>query len=217
MEIPGIVTRNVTGTQIESPSDPESWARALAGVLARIHTVPCASAAADFLLDAKAEATWPLRSRTVPDYMQTHPDGAAVWHMAQALSPNLQPVQPTLVHIDYWPGNVLWDQGQITAVVDWEEAAYGDPAIDVAYCRMEMCLSGVGRVADEFLETYEMEMGRRVENRGFWEPAAAARPLFSPEGRITESPAKEDFGSFIADAIKGAIALSYWQPHLTHT
>jgi aminoglycoside phosphotransferase (APT) family kinase protein len=55
--IPGIVTRCVTGSQIESPSDPASWARALAVMLARIHTVPCTSAATEFLLDANAEAT----------------------------------------------------------------------------------------------------------------------------------------------------------------
>jgi aminoglycoside phosphotransferase (APT) family kinase protein len=120
--------------------------------------------------------------------------------MVRGLLPNIQPVQPTLVHLDYWPGNVLWDQDQITAIVDWEEAAYGDPAIDVAYCRMEMYLSGWGDVADEFLETYEREADRQVANLGFWELAAAARPMFNPEGRITESPAREAFGRFIANA-----------------
>lgn len=40
-----------------------------------------------------------------------------------------------LVHLDDWRGNVLWDRGQTTAVVDWEEAACGDPVVDVAYCR----------------------------------------------------------------------------------
>jgi aminoglycoside phosphotransferase (APT) family kinase protein len=206
--IPGIVTHYVAGTQVESPSDPVSWAHALAEMLARIHAIPCDSSAIGFLLDADAEATWFLRSGTVPDYMQAHPDGTAAWQMARELWPNLQQVQPTLVHIDYWPGNVIWGQGEITAVVDWEEAAYGDPGIDVAYCRMEMRLSGVGHVADDFLDAYEAAAGRRVANLGFWELAAAARPMFSPEGWITESPAKEEFRSFIADAIKRTLVLS---------
>lgn len=197
---PGIVTSYVPGTQIESPADPVSWARALAAMLARIHAIPCDTAARRFLLAADSEATWFLRSGVVPDYMQAHPDGGAVWQMVRDLSPHRQPVQPTLVHIDYWPGNVLWDRGQITAIVDWEEAAYGDPAIDVAYCRMEMFLSGLGHVADEFLDIYETEVGRRVANLGFWELAAAARPMFNPEGWITESPAREEFRSFIANA-----------------
>jgi aminoglycoside phosphotransferase (APT) family kinase protein len=202
--IPGIVTSYVSGKQIESPSDPVGWARALAVMLARIHALPCDTAAKSFLLDADSEATWFLRSGAVPDYMAAHPDGAAVWQMVHDLSPHRQQVQPTLVHIDYWPGNVLWDQGQIVAIVDWEEAAFGDPGIDVAYCRMEMFLSGMGRVADEFLSTYETERGQPIANLGFWELAAAARPMFSPEGWITESPQNERFRQFIADASRRA-------------
>jgi aminoglycoside phosphotransferase (APT) family kinase protein len=202
--IPGIVTRYVAGAQIPSPSEPVAWARALAAMLARIHAVPCDAATQRFLLDADAEATWFLRDGTVPDYMAAHPDGAAVWQQVHDLSPNRQPVEPALVHIDYWPGNVLWHQGQIAAVVDWEEAAYGDPAIDVAYCRMEFFLSGMDHVADEFLATYEASVGHPVANLGFWELAAAARPMFHAEGRITESPAREAFRSFIAAASRRA-------------
>jgi HEAT repeat protein/aminoglycoside phosphotransferase (APT) family kinase protein len=202
--IPGIVTGYVPGTQIPSPSDPVGWARALAVMLARIHAVPCDAATQSFLLDADAEATWFLRAGAVPDYMAAHPDGAAVWQQVHDLSPNRQPVEPALVHIDYWPGNVLWHQGQIVAIVDWEEAAYGDPAIDVAYCRMELCLSGMGPVADEFLATYEASVGQPVANLGFWELAAAARPMFHAEGRITKSPTREEFRSFIATASRKA-------------
>ena len=107
---------------------------------------------------------------------------------------------PGLVHIDYWPGNVLWDGDRISAVVDWEEAAYGDPGIDVAYARMEIVLSGMEAVADEFLATYEAAAGRPVSNLGFWELAAAVRPMFHSDGRLIESPARERFARFIAGA-----------------
>jgi aminoglycoside phosphotransferase (APT) family kinase protein len=136
--------------------------------------------------------------------MEAHPDGGMVWQMARDLWPNRQQIQPGLVHVDYWPGNVLWDCGRIAAIVDWEEAAYGAPGIDVAYCRMEMFLSGMGHMADVFLETYEAEAGQHVANLGFWELAATARPMFHSKGWITESPAKEAFRSFIANAIKRA-------------
>jgi aminoglycoside phosphotransferase (APT) family kinase protein len=201
---PGTVTSYVPGTQIESPSDPVRWARALAVMLARIHAIPCDRAARSFLLDADEEATWFLRSGVAPDYMQAHPDGAAVWQTVHDLWPRRQYIQPGLVHIDYWPGNVLWDQGQITAAVDWEEAAYGDPAIDVAYCRMELFLSGMGHATDAFLDAYETKAGRSAANLAFWELAAAARPMFHPEGWIAESPAKEEFRSFIANATRRA-------------
>ena len=33
-----------------------------------------------------------------------------------------------LLHGDYWPGNVLWQQGRLAAVLDWEDAALGGPS-----------------------------------------------------------------------------------------
>jgi aminoglycoside phosphotransferase (APT) family kinase protein len=201
---PGIVTDYVVGEQITKPSDAASWARSLARMLARIHSIPCDSTAKSILLDANAEALWFVRSGLIPDYMVAHPDGAAVWQAVYDLLPDFHPLRATLVHLDYWPGNILWHQGRITAVVDWEEAAYGDPTIDVAYCRMEMFLSGMGHAADEFLRAYEEETGQRVENLGFWELAAAARPMFAPEGWITEASVKQRFREFIAKARKSA-------------
>jgi aminoglycoside phosphotransferase (APT) family kinase protein len=202
---PGIVTRYVSGETMmppaNPPADPLSWARALATMLMRIHSVFCDSAAQSFLLDANAEATWFARSAAVPDYMATHPDGALVWQTVRDRLPGLRPASPALVHIDYWPGNILWDGERITAVADWEEAAYGDPGIDVAYCRMQLALDGMGQAADEFLAVYEADMGP-VANLAFWELAAAARPMFDPVGWVDGAPARKRFRQFIADAQK---------------
>ena len=198
--IPGIVTRYVPGAHIESPLDPLTWARALAETLARIHEVPSDSAPRSLLLDANLEASWFLRSDHIPDFMQAHPEGEHLWQAVQRNYPRLEPVPPTLVHVDYWPGNILWDGDQISAVVDWEEAAFGDPAIDVAYCCMDIILRGLPQAADEFLRVYEAVSGHPLPNLGFWELAAAARPMFSPQGWVDQSPQKEHFSHFIAQA-----------------
>ena len=47
--------------------------------------------------------------------------------------------------------NMLCNPGDITAVVNWEDSGYGDPGVDVAYCRMELFLEGMNDAADEFL------------------------------------------------------------------
>jgi aminoglycoside phosphotransferase (APT) family kinase protein len=202
---PGIVTHYVRVRQIESPADPLDWARTLARMLARIHAVACDSGSTDFLLDADAEAVWFARSAAAPDYMQAHPDGAEVWRAVRDLLPRKQHVAPGLVHLDYWPGNVLWDAQQITAIVDWEEAAYGDPGIDVAYCRMNMALEGLDQAAHEFLNIYERQAGHVVKNLALWELAAAARPLFARTAWEMAQPAKsKKLRRFIADALKGA-------------
>jgi aminoglycoside phosphotransferase (APT) family kinase protein len=200
---PGIVTSFVPGKQLMSsvdhPDGPLAWARSLASMLARIHSLPCSSARR-FLLDANAEATWFLRAGTVPDYMAAHPDGTATWQAVHDLFPAIQRVEPVLVHLDYWRGNVLWEGGQISAVVDWEEAAHGDPGVDVAYCRMEMVIMGMVEEAREFLRTYETEMGQPVANLGLWELVAAARPMTDIEGWITGPGKGEQFRQFIAGA-----------------
>lgn len=83
-----------------------------------------------------------------------------VWNRVEELRFNIQPVPPTLVHTDYWMGNVLWDGQRIAAVIDWEEASYSVRRFDVGCCRMDMFLSKMGKVAaDEFLAVYEAEIG----------------------------------------------------------
>jgi hypothetical protein len=59
---------------------------------------------------------------------------------------------------------------------------------------------GMIEEAKEFLRTYETETGRPVANLGFWELAAAARPMTDIEGWITDPGKGEQFRQFIADA-----------------
>ncbi len=199
--MPGIVTPYMPGAQIESPVDPIAWARGLAEMLARIHAVPIDATPRNLLLDANDEATWFLHSGKVPEFMLAHPDGERVWRTLKSGFPRLKPVPQTLVHVDYWPGNVLWDGDRISAVVDWEEAALGDPAIDVAYCCMDIVLKGLFNAAEEFLHVYEAAAGHPLANLAFWRLAAAARPMFAPQGWVDQSPQKEFFSRFIADAL----------------
>jgi aminoglycoside phosphotransferase (APT) family kinase protein len=200
---PGIVTRYMPGKLVMEQPYPAQWAEILAKTLTIIHTIPINASNSSFLLDANSEVLWFLKSRdSMPKYISAHPKGSVLWQAMLDYIPSLIRVEPTLVHIDYWSGNILWDNGVISAVVDWEEAAQGDPGIDVAYCRMDMILSGMNEAADRFLATYEKEMGKSVANLGFWELAAAVRPMFNPDSWISESPAKERFADYVDAAIR---------------
>jgi aminoglycoside phosphotransferase (APT) family kinase protein len=200
---PGIVTRYLPGRLVMSQPYPAHWAEALAKTLADIHRIPINASDTSFLLDGNSEVLWFLKSRdSMPEYIRAHPMGNALWNAMLDYLPKLVRVEPALVHIDYWAGNILWDEGKISAVVDWEEAARGDPGIDVAYCRMDMILCGMNEVADAFLAAYEKKMNRSVPNLGFWELAAAVRPMFNPDGWITGSPAAERFAEYVDAAIQ---------------
>jgi aminoglycoside phosphotransferase (APT) family kinase protein len=43
---------------------------------------------------------------------------------------------PTLVHGDYQPGNVLYDGGHLSGIIDWELASIGSPLLDVGWLMM---------------------------------------------------------------------------------
>lgn len=200
---PGIVTRYVPGRLVLAYPYPPGWAEIVAKTLAHIHTIPIDVPHTPFLLDANREVLWFLESQdAIPDYIRAHPKGMAVWEAVLEYLPKLIKVKPSLVHIDYWSGNILWANGAISAVVDWEEAAQGDPGIDVAYCRMDMILSGMNEAADQFLKTYEAAVNKPTANLGFWELAAAVRPMFSPDGWISEPPARERFADYVDAAIQ---------------
>lgn len=202
--IPGIVTRFVEGKLIINthPADPLDWARKLARTLARIHSIPCGEDELSYLLDGNAEASWVVKFDAPPPYMQAYPGGAELWQLMRDQYPKLETDTPVLLHIDYWTGNILWDENEISAVIDWEEAAFGDPAVDVAYARMNILLMGLPEAADEFLRVYESETGRSLKNMGFWELAASVRPMIDPKDWNVDEKGKDKdtFLKFIEDA-----------------
>ncbi len=200
---PAIATGFVEGRPIYRPEGNQAnWAADLARSLAAIHATPCGTQADEFLLDANRETTWFLNGGQVPGFMEKNPDGIRVWRTVADLAVRLDPGHPGLVHVDYWPGNVLWHRGSIAAVIDWEEAAYGDPAIDVAYARMELILNGLNEAADRFTRCYEQAAGRQLKNLPFWELVAAARPMYEPDWAAEVGPQLRHFISRALEAVE---------------
>ena len=201
--LPGIVTDFVPGAQIEPPTEAARWgemAAANARMLARIHQTPFGEADTVFLMDDNVEVAWFIKSGVMPDYMKRDSDGEMVWHLANEHWRKRLPVSPRFQHTDYWSGNILWQGDRISAVVDWEEAGYGDPAADVAYARMEYFLEGLPGAAETFLRVYLAETGWQLPNLAVCELAASVRPMTDPAGWFTRPHMEARFRQFIADA-----------------
>jgi aminoglycoside phosphotransferase (APT) family kinase protein len=201
---PGTVVSFVPGNlKMDTVSEPLAWARKLAYTLAKIHSIPCGEEEQRFLLKGNTEATWFLNGESPPAYMQEYPGGSEVWCSLRDQFPTIQPIPPVLLHLDYWSGNILWHEDEISAVIDWEEAAYGDPGVDVGYALMNITLMGLPDAAHKFLQAYEFEMGNPVRNLGFWKLAVTVRPMTDPQGwRIDRSPGKDIFLNFVEEAKK---------------
>ncbi|MFZ0545605.1 MAG: aminoglycoside phosphotransferase family protein, partial [Candidatus Promineifilaceae bacterium] len=82
-----------------------------------------------------------------------------------------------LLHGDFWAGNLLWQNGKLVAVVDWEDAAMGDPLVDLGKARVELVwLFGV-EAADRFTEYYRTMMAIDMANLPYWDLCAVLRLL----------------------------------------
>lgn len=105
--------------------------RQMADTLARIHRLP---------ID---EITFLSRQEEYIAAWLSRPAGAmgleAKGRSAlQGAWPWAQRNQPVLLHGDYWPGNILWQDGRLVGIIDWEDAALGDPLADLASTRLEL-------------------------------------------------------------------------------
>ena len=90
----------------------------------------------------------------------------------------------TLVHADFRTGNYVVEDGELTAVLDWEFAGFSDPLEDLGWMLAPCWRFGVqdhdaGGIGSRaaFLDGYEAEAGRRVprECLPYWEIMATVR------------------------------------------
>lgn len=56
-----------------------------------------------------------------------------------------------LVHGDLWSGNLLWRDDRLVAMLDWEDAAVGDPLSDLAGSRLELVWRGGPALGDAWI------------------------------------------------------------------
>ncbi len=70
------------------------------------------------------------------------------------------------LHRDFHPGNVLFDDGRITGVVDWVETSWGPADLDVAHCSTALALLHGVPAAWELAGHYAAAGGTLAADRG---------------------------------------------------
>jgi aminoglycoside phosphotransferase (APT) family kinase protein len=76
---------------------------------------------------------------------------------------------PVLLHGDFWPGNALWRDGRLVAIVDWEDAALGDPLADVANARLELLWARGADAMNTFTQRYATLTGVDLAHLPHWD------------------------------------------------
>jgi aminoglycoside phosphotransferase (APT) family kinase protein len=147
---------------------PVNGAELMADVLARVHAVPLENA------PHLPEREDPIAG--LPEFLG--PERAALRARLAEQSIALTP-RRTLLHGDYWPGNVLWRGSEVVALLDWEDAAFGDPLSDLACCRLELRYVLGASGADVFTREYARRSQRALEELPVWDAYVAAAALAS--------------------------------------
>jgi aminoglycoside phosphotransferase (APT) family kinase protein len=127
------------------PTDFASWLDCLARELALIHQ----HNAPDFPWQFRS---WVQKEGLIPPTWTNKPE---MWQRAIERFNGSEPDSPTVfIHRDYHPTNVLWQDGQISGVVDWINACRGPAGVDVAHCRTNLVMMFGLAAADQFLASY---------------------------------------------------------------
>ena len=163
-----MLTGRVPGTSvIPSAPDPERL-RALGAVAARISSIKLTPAAALPVRSRPIEAedfAGMRREQGVPDLLVA----------AEAAVARIRPVDGRLglVHGDLWHGNTLWQDGRLTAVLDWDCAGVGPAGIDLGSLRCDAAWCHGVEAAEHVLRGWEAEAGRPASDVPYWDAVAS--------------------------------------------
>ena len=167
---PCLLMELLDGEPVHEPADLASFTRQFAAALAAVHDCGITRPDVPFLRDAGTQVLTGISSgRRVADEADEMVPETAIRQALQANWPPPRVTRPVVLHGDYWPGNVLWREGQLTGIIDWEDAAFGDPLADLAIARLEIAWQSGLAAMDMFTHEY---LARRPA------PGTATLPLW---------------------------------------
>jgi hypothetical protein len=158
--VPAILMSYLPGYVELKPADFDSWLYQIAETLFAIHSVNADDYHWKYF-------NWTETDDLKPPSWSEHPE---LWKHAFDVVLGPEPdEQSCFLHRDYHPTNILWQNGQVSGVVDWVNACCGPAGVDLAHCRGNLVpLYGVD-VADRFLEIYIELAGGNFYYHPYWD------------------------------------------------
>ena len=201
---PYIVVEYIEGETTFAPFDVADFILQFTVYLSRIHAVDCSKLDVSFLPQQDQRFAEKLRER--PTNVDESRDEGHIRDVLESVWPLAQRNKSVLLHGDYWPGNILWRDGQLVAVIDWEDAALGDPLADVANCRREILWAFGIEAMRSFTHQYQALTTIDFTHLPYWDLCAALRTAsqISEWGLddITKKTMREGHKWFITQALE---------------
>ena len=163
-----VLTARVPGTSVIPPGPDQGKLRALGAVAARISSIELAPAPALPVRSRPIEAedfAGMRRERGAPDLVRAAEAAVAAARPGDG--------RLGLVHGDLWYGNTLWDDGRLTAVLDWDCAGVGPAGIDLGSLRCDAAWCHGVEAAEHVLRGWEAEAGRPASDVAYWDAVAS--------------------------------------------
>lgn len=198
LDSPYIVMEFVEGEPEFAPPDLPLYLGDLASYLARIHG---AGSSPELAFLPRLDKGFGQR----PEHLDHSMNEESIRNALEAAWPLDQTNMPALLHGDYWPGNTLWRNGNLAAVIDWEDAATGDPLADLGNSRLEILWAFGSDAMDTFTTEYRSLTDIDMTNLPYWDLCAALRPCSKLSGwgldEVTEQRMRERHALFVDRAI----------------
>lgn len=158
--MPAVLMTKLPGTTILQPIDMPSWLDKMAAALARIHRHKAENFKYEYSpYNDALRLEKPLWSKFQDDWLRA-------FFIVAGVRP---PTEYSLIHRDYHPANMLWQDGELTGVVDWVNACRGPAGIDVGHCRVNLAqLFGVS-TANQFLDAYISHSDNAFHYDPYWD------------------------------------------------
>ncbi len=171
---PIIVIEYIEGQPEFAPAHLDDLILQLATQLCKIHRVDCARLDLSFLPEQEKRYAEKLSKR--PTQVDESLDEGRIRDTLESIWPLPQGNRSSLLHGDFWPGNIIWKDGRLGAVIDWEDAAIGDPLADLANSRLEILWAFGSDAMGRFTRHYRSMTTIDFTNLPYWDLCAALRP-----------------------------------------
>lgn len=170
-DVPAILMTHLPGSVELAPRDLDAWLYRLAEALIPLHAVEVGTHRWRYAPYNDVSGLDPPRWSGV----------RGLWEKAIEIVTGPRPeARECFIHRDYHPTNVLWQDSEISGIVDWPNACRGPAGIDVAWCRGNLVyLHGVA-AADRFLHHYRSLSGAAFEYHPFWDLMVIIEALPGP-------------------------------------
>jgi len=177
--VPAIVLTYLPGAPLFRPRNVACWVEQFASALLRIHAVtPARFDLSRLSVNLRDGVQDELGRRR--EYAQK--DGVLAKEVHSVLGEGIDQIEwleATFVHDDYWPGNTIWRSGRLTGIVDWTHAELGDPRTDVSQCRIDLTLILDLNAADTFLAAYQALAPKPLPQVWYFDLLRGLRALLS--------------------------------------